>query len=196
MLTKPFLRHPQMIQITGARVDQIQTWVNRGHVEIDDANPGRGKSRLYSELDAVKVALIVRLNAFGIDVAQAAAFSRYMGKTLIEGGRIEWEDYIEITFRELYQAGSKPLFASEKWIHRSISTGDLEDIRVAAAAEWFRGLGPRRRDGEGEIDPEQRHSIASEGYFAEPVMYLPHGEIVNGTRAWVSRIRERMQAAH
>lgn len=43
------------------RKNQINTWVNRGVIPVDDLHPGRGKIRMYTWPEAVMIAAMVAL---------------------------------------------------------------------------------------------------------------------------------------
>ncbi|MEQ9257510.1 MAG: hypothetical protein RIG84_00280 [Roseovarius sp.] len=192
----PFLGQPNLLKVTQARADQVQTWVNRQHVEIAQPNPGRGKSRLYSELDAMKIGVMVRLAAFGISVVRAAEFAAYVDRRYRENKPIPWDEFTKISFiSQMRPDHSFVVSQGAPHMNLGISSGDTEHMRIATFTEWFRGVAPSRRDGSGEIVPEARDRLAAAGIHAEPFLFFPIGEVVNGIRAQVSAMRmaEEMQ---
>lgn len=190
-MLKPFLGQPSLLRVTLARTDQVQTWVNREHIKIEQPNPGRGKSRLYSELDAIKIGVMVRLTAFGIPVTKAARFAAYVEQRYVDDTPLRWNEFSQISFKSQINPDAELILSSNApAMDLGLSEGDTEHLRVSSFAEWFRGVIPNRRDGEGDIVPERRTELAKAGIHAEPFLFFPLGEVVNGIRAQVSAIRE------
>jgi len=186
----PFLGQPSLLKVTQARADQIQTWVNREHVEIDQPNPGRGKARLYSELDAMKIGVMVRLAAFGISVVKAAEFAAYVDRRYRENKPIRWDEFTVISFiSQMRKAGTVFVSQNAPSMKLGISQGDTEHMHISTHTEWVRGAAPHRRDASGAIIPEKRDELASRGIHAEPFLFFPIGEVVNGIRCQVSDFR-------
>lgn len=198
MLRDPFMTQAEIAEITRAKPVWIQTWVNSGHVSIDEPNPGRGHPRLYSELDAVKLSLMARTAVFGIGADRTKDVVDAVAATLIEGRAIDWEAHVSFGFARLWaqdRTGLRIDVAHEQPrrspLDRIAVYGDLEDMRLSSVAEWFRGLGlGARRDGSGRIVPTERNRLAADGVHAEPFLFLPIGEIVNAVRLRVQTLRE------
>lgn len=181
------ITQPQALEITTARADELQNWINRGHIVIEVPNPGRGKSRRYTATDCALIAVAVRLVRFGVSIDRTRDFLAYVERRIVQEKPFRWEEYFSIGYRQLDQ---KPLgtfiCADTEGAGLGISEGDMVNMRIATSAEWFRAIegivgGQRRRDGNEEIIPKNRELLARRGAFAEPFLFFPLGEIVNGT---------------
>jgi hypothetical protein len=189
---------PDALLITTARADELQNWVNRGHVRIDVPNPGRGKSRRYICTDCVKLAVMVRLVRFGVESDRAAPFLAYVERRLSEEKPFKWDEFTTVSYRSLSRDNIRlgELFCADlEGTSLGMSSGDFGHLSVAAFSEWFRSLegaigGKRRRDAQERIIADRRDKLASLGAFAEPFMFFPLGEIVNGTIARFNHVVE------
>lgn len=186
----PFLTQPKLTSITGARPDQLQTWVNRDHLKIDQPNPGRGKSRLYSTVDAVKTAIMVRFSFFGVPADKAAQIAEYAARRLSERGSLPWDEILVISFagrdtpkRTFIAAGY-----DAEHLELGIQHGDAGELKISDYSEWYADAvrwidGIRLRDDDGEINQESREKLALSGLHAEPFLFFPLGEVVNAVIA-------------
>ncbi|MGM0583352.1 MAG: hypothetical protein ACQEUZ_01700 [Pseudomonadota bacterium] len=186
----------QVAGITYADRDWIQTWVNRGHIVLEQQNPGTGRRRLYSELDAVRIALLTRLAAYNIPIDRSAELANFIADALRDGNEIDWEHHLVFTFDQMRRNSFRLLVRDPDgtWNRDTFEdvTRDLNDLRFSEFAEWFDARhGASRRDQTGRIDPVERQRLAGDGRFAEPFLVLPYGETVNGTRAMIARLREK-----
>lgn len=197
-MQEPFLTQPELISITRARADQLQTWVNRGHLKIAQPNPGRGKSRLYSIGDAVKAAIMARLSFFGVPADKAARMAEYAERRLDERGRLPWDEFVSVSFIErdtrrpetFISAGFDP-----EHLALGIEHGDAAEITVSHfseghvdAARW--GFGLRARTAEGDVNEDDRAKLAAKGIHAEPFLFFPLGEVVNAVIAQAEAVKE------
>ena len=189
-LAEPEFDQPILLEVTGVDRLRLQNWVSRGHLILSEQHPGRGRSRLYSRIDACKVAVLRWLGDFGIGIERAGVLADALGDHLRKKGALPWDDFVVIYADSLGPkqsairtvAGVSPLAAFG--LHGS----DANDWPIAAATEGkFRGTGNRRRDASGNIVPERREKLARRGIHAEPALIFPIGEIVNAT---LLRLRE------
>lgn len=189
----PFVKQPDALRIGRCEPAWLQTWVTRGHLIPANPNPGRGRSRLYSAVDVVKIAILSRFAAFGIPVDEASNVADVSGETLRGGGRIDWNDFLPFCFTTLRSSvRSRSIYAdgSQDLTLLGVSTAEPEELRVSTFTEWFRGT-HRRRDGSLKIVPGDRERLARAGIHAEPFLYFPLGEIVNATLLQVKHLAER-----
>ncbi len=183
----PFITQPDLLQVTMARADQVQTWVNREHVKIEQPNPGRGKSRLYCELDAVKIGVMVRLAAFGIPVTRAAKFADYVEGRYRAGQPLDWDEYSHISFQsQMRQSGHFIASVAAPYMDLGLSEGNAADLRVSKFSEQTRATLTNGK----AIDNRQREKLAAIGIHAEPFLFFPLGEVANGIRQQVAQLRE------
>lgn len=184
---------PKAISITDARAEELQMWLRRGHLTIEEPNPGRGKSRSYTSTDCVKIALMVRLFRFGVEADRVAPVLTYVERRLEQKKTFGWNEFFVVTFRNLGQSRLGTFIcADSEGVSLGISEGDGEDMCISAFSEWFRSIevniGARsRRDNSMKVVPSARRELAELGAFAEPFLYFPLGEIVNGTLARFDR---------
>src|SRR3954452_10745397 len=70
-------RHTQaeLLPLLGLSAGSFQNWVNRGLASLSERNPGRGRARLYSDLDAMRLVTTVELTRLGISPSMAAEFA-------------------------------------------------------------------------------------------------------------------------
>lgn len=198
-LTEPFMTQAQLLKVTGAEAEWVQTWVNRGHIQLEQQNPGRGKPRRYSELDAIKIAIFSRMAAFGIAIDRTKEIAETIENVLRKDGRFEWEELLIISYLEqrrkrptmkaLENAGFLVSAGFSDFAKLGLEQDDLNNFRLSTFAEWWRGGGRSRRGWDERIIPEKREAMAREGIFAEPIFVFPIGETVNGIRLMVEKIR-------
>lgn len=200
-LTTPRFAQSEVLQVTGLAPGLLQGWVNRGHVALSQQNPGTGRSRLYSPLDVVKLAIIARLSRFAIPITYSNELAKYVVNQLEEKGGVTWELYSALG-GELDKSVWRELGPTEE-MRLALSIGDLHNIRVSTFTEGNLLLNRRENTdlpkgnkaevvarlaqlfgfapGPGNpIIPEKRASHARQGGHAEPVLIVPVGEIVNG----------------
>lgn len=196
----------ETLKITGLKPETLQTWVNRGMIELAEQNPGRGKRRFYSALDVVKLAIMRRTDDLNIALSVACDWADWAAEILLRDNEIDWEFYI--THRpsnnssnsvSVTTSGSR--FSKYAGVH-----GDPRHMLVSDLVEPFEGvIGSRRvkkrlRDmiqSTGEesnssdsrpIDPASREYLAQRGVHAEPAIIFPLGEIANGALAQLRAI--------
>src|SRR3954454_12652467 len=70
-------RHTQadLLPLLGLSAGSFQNWVNRGVVALSERNPGVGRRRLFSDLDAMRLLTTVELTRLGIGPSMAADFA-------------------------------------------------------------------------------------------------------------------------
>lgn len=183
-LTRPSLTWAQVLELIPHMPPGVaQSWINRGHVDLEQVNPGRGRARLFAPADVAKLALLERFSAFGVPVDRAKEYVDATADRVSREGFLDWNDGFAIDYRgqrsprlpvsAITYAGPPDDFAV-------LSKRIGDDALVCQFTQWFRGFF-RRHDPDGEDDPAQRESLARRGIHAEPVLIIPVGEIVNGT---------------
>ena len=55
---------------------QLQNWVNRGHFQLANQNPGTGNRRMYSIADMISVAVTAKMTDLGIAISAAAPIAQ------------------------------------------------------------------------------------------------------------------------
>lgn len=61
----PHFTSAEIAEVVGVRIETVNQWRRRGHLRLSMENPGRGRQRLYSLLDAYKIAVINNLSGLG-----------------------------------------------------------------------------------------------------------------------------------
>jgi hypothetical protein len=70
--------------VTKLAAATLQTWVNRGIVDLSERNPGTGKPRQYSALDVCRLGVMRSLTDLGISVSTAQSIANEaIGSTLV-----------------------------------------------------------------------------------------------------------------
>lgn len=70
-LNEPKFIQPEVLEVSSISADTLQTWVNRGLVELVEQSPGTGRRRLYRALDIVRVEIMRNLTSFGVSPSRA-----------------------------------------------------------------------------------------------------------------------------
>jgi DNA-binding transcriptional MerR regulator len=70
-IKEPRFTQPEVIEVTELSRTTLQTWANRGLVDLVDQSPGTGKRRLYRALDIVQLEIMCKLTAFGVSPSRA-----------------------------------------------------------------------------------------------------------------------------
>lgn len=183
-LHTPRFTQTEALAVSGLTAPTLQTWVNREHVTLSDQNPGRGRRRVYSPLDVVKLAIMRRLFDFGVDITYIKELAEDVAETLAERGEIEWHRYSMIRPK---QPGIQ-IIGSSRSMQFDYHIGNPRDMRVSSFVEppfpRFKERSPdpakRFQQDKFEIDPEKRDFLATQGMHAEPVLIFPVGEVANG----------------
>lgn len=85
---------PDVLKITGLKAETLQTWMNRRVIKLATQNPGRGKPRLYSSIDVMKLAILRRTDDLDIALTVALEVVEGAANMLLEEGAIDWNLYI------------------------------------------------------------------------------------------------------
>ena len=207
-LTTPLYAQPEVLRVTRLKPAVLQTWVNRGTPKLTEQNPGRGRTRLYSRLDTVKLAIMRRLSDLRVDLAVAREIAEEASAELERRRQTDWNEYLFIRPDE---ATEKPVLAiiaaspmSKLAVKYGSTIGDPALMRVSDRVEPNRFMFQRRSKPK-DIDPDNwvsddprehpvnetlRDAWARMGVHAEPVIIFPLGEIVNGTLAQLDALDE------
>ena len=62
---KPQFTTKQLVKMIGVEIETLRRWMKLGYVELTMENPGKGRQRLYSMADMVKIATIHLLSGVG-----------------------------------------------------------------------------------------------------------------------------------
>src|ERR1017187_6505193 len=95
-VTRTNLDNADILAATGVTVATIQTWANRGILALSETqqNPGPGQKRLYSRLDAARIAVIQSLTASGLAANAAGQIARRLERGPY---KTTWHNAIEET---------------------------------------------------------------------------------------------------
>ncbi|MBA9071478.1 DNA-binding transcriptional MerR regulator [Methylobacterium sp. RAS18] len=195
-LLTPRFSQPSVLQITRLKPSVLQTWVNRGAIELADQNPGYGKRRLYSALDVVKLGLMRRISDLRMELSIAREIAGEAERLLRERGTVPWNLYLSFNPTDATQAvAGVNAVASAGFSSLGLKydevEGDACNMSVAQFTERFDELFPRRKrtlTSDRPIDPSRRDALARRGIHAEPAVIFPFGEIVNGTLAQLATL--------
>lgn len=196
-MNTPRYTGPEVLKVTHLKPETLQTWVNRNVVTLAEQNPGRGKRRLYSAVDVVKLAIMRRCDDLKIALSISTDLAESVAKQLENSQHLDWDFYV---FLRPQAEGTKQ--TAEVVVYPAPEGLDKYDnvtmdpffIRLSKLVEsHFEGIfGSRRKKSRlGDPDysedrpviPEQREEFARAGFHGEPVIVFPLGEIVNGTLA-------------
>jgi len=64
-INMPLFTTAEVIDVVGVRLETLKQWRKRGHLKLSMENPGRGRQRLYSLLDAYRISVINELSGLG-----------------------------------------------------------------------------------------------------------------------------------
>lgn len=195
---------PEVLKVTLLKPETLQTWVNRKVVTLAEQNPGRGKRRLYSASDVVKLAIMRRCDDLKIALSTSTDLAESVEKLLADGQTIDWDFYVFLRPRSENTAQNVEVAvypAPDGLSKYDTTTEDPFLIRLSRLVEsHFEGLFGNRRKKRGLNDPdysedrpvipERREAFARQGFHAEPVIVFPLGEIVNGTLAQLRALDE------
>ncbi len=202
MLEDPRYTQPEVLRVTRLKAPVLQTWVNRGAIQLSEQNPGTGRRRLYSALDVVKLAIMRRMADLSIDLSVSKRVAEEAAAALAKNNEIDWGLFISL----------RPKAATDESVSINVVTytplgsfgptiGDARNMRVSDFVEPFEGIGlfDRRRrtarfSDDRPIDAERREVLARMGIHAEPVIIFPLGEVVNGALAQLRAINDERHA--
>ncbi|GIK98487.1 MAG: hypothetical protein BroJett029_26960 [Alphaproteobacteria bacterium] len=165
-LSRPQFTQTEVLKVTRLTAATLQTWVNRGLLDLSEQNPGTGKRRQYSALDVVRLAIIKRLTRFGFSVSVARTIARH-GVAWCFGASdlsvVNLGTYLVITPWDGPEPSSE---AGRQWCAEgfrwSLETGLPEDIRLSDLGRF--------------ATPSDPHRSPSEPF--PTFLLLPIGEIV------------------
>jgi DNA-binding transcriptional MerR regulator len=191
-LTEQHFTQGDVLEITRLKKELLQTWMNRGVVTLGEQNPGSGRRRLYSALDIVKLGLMRRIADLGMELGIGRDFAEDAERLLLSGRGLEWEYHVPVRRKDATHEAIKvtiigPSNMSPLTLKYGGTVGDARDMRVSQFTEPFEGTGILDRrvremfKEDRPIDPERRVALAKAGFYAEPVLIFPFGEVVNGT---------------
>ncbi|TGX49163.1 hypothetical protein E5A73_20215 [Sphingomonas gei] len=191
-LTEQHFTQGDVLGITRLKKELLQTWMNRGVIALGEQNPGSGRRRLYSALDIVKLGLLRRVADLGLELGLGRELADEAERLLLSGSGLEWEYHLSIrkkeaTHEEIRVTLIGPSDMSPLTLKYGGTVGDARHLPVSHFTEPFEGTGflnrRVRKWGEEErpIDPERRIALARAGFYAEPALIFPFGEVVNGT---------------
>lgn len=187
----------EALSVTGLKPETLQTWVNRGNIKLGDQHPGRGKRRLYSAIDVVKLAIMRRTDQLGIALAIGIDIAEGAEERLRRDGLFEWD--LSISFRSPDDQSVAVIASGGRLAKYGPIVGDdwhgrVSDFTYPLETEFPRrvraALGDPDYTSDRPIDPEKRERLARQGIHAEPVIIFPLGEIVNGALLQLATIDE------
>jgi len=185
MHTKSRHTQPEVLKVTGIKPAVLQTWINRGAIDLAEQNPGSGRRRLYSELDVVKLAIMRRLADLRVDLKVGKEIAEETAALLTKDGEVPWGLCLfiqadEMDFRplEIEVQGKRlsPLFT--KYGGAVI---DFAETRLEFAVGEVVSKARRQKISLPKDAPDNRTYWARKGVHFEPAIVFPLGEIVNGT---------------
>lgn len=194
----PKYTRPEVLRVTGLRPDVLQTWVNRNVVRLAEQNPGHGRKRLYSALDIVRLAVMRRLSDFSISLAVCKEIADAAADEVIAKGEMDW--FLSLTLCARHVSGAPETgftligHSQESPLNKyGAVLGDWHNMRVSNLVEPLESVIQRRDRGGSEerpMNPDRRAYFARRGIHAEPAIFFPIGEIVNGALAQLGAIDE------
>jgi len=101
-LSIPKFKQPEVLSISGLAPKVLQTWVGRNVIKLDQQNPGKGKSRLYSSLDIVKLAIMRRGYDLHLTLARSVDLANSSIDYLKQKGGMEWD--LRLVLRPIEEA--------------------------------------------------------------------------------------------
>lgn len=186
----PRYTQPEVLKITGLAPAVLQTWINRGAIQLAEQNPGYGRRRLYGPLDVVKLAIMRRMADLNIALSVSREIAEAAVAELAEKNKIDWNLYISLRPGEgINTIASAPL------MKYGPTVGDPRNMLVSEFVAPFESGGifsrrDRQPSGERPINPQHRELLARSGIHAEPVIIFPLGEVVNGALAQMRALDE------
>lgn len=188
----------ETLNVTRLKPETLQTWVNREVVKLAEQNPGRGKRRMYSAIDIVKLAIMRRCDDLKLALSTAVDIAEGVEEEFRKGYPIEWDTFIFLRPRS--EENRVTIISSGGRLSKyGLVVGDARNMRVSDFVEQFEGVISRRSkshlgdpnySSNRPIDPERREALARQGLHSEPVIIFPLGEIVNGALAQLREINE------
>lgn len=197
-LTDPKFEQGDVLAITRLRKELLQTWVNRKVVELSEQHPGSGRRRLYSAIDIVKLGLMRRIADLGLDLSIGRDLAGEAERLLLEGREISWSYHLSVKQKDATDDKVKVQIVASAG-HSLLSlkydamVGDAHELIVSHFTEPFESMFSRRKhmwSDERPIDPVRRDALARAGFYAEPALIFPFGEIVNGTLLQIEALEE------
>jgi hypothetical protein len=186
-LQSPRYTQRDVLLVTKLKPEVLQTWINRNAVRLTVQNPGSGKSRLYTAMDIVKLAVMRRVADLRMELSVAREFAAIVENRLAEGRDVDWNEYLSFqpnsATKSTFNIGLIGLEGERVPLVYGHGVGDARDMRVSQFTEPFESIVRRRekrRDGTRPMIPALRDLYARQGVHAEPVVIFPLGEIVNG----------------
>ena len=199
----PHYTSPEVLAVTRLRPEVLQTWVNRD--ALGARNTGRGKRRLYSAIDTIKLAIMRRMADLQVALSTSLEIAEAAAAELEEKGSLDWNFYIIL----------RPDVATRKDVTVKASYGRFEafdpftrdplEKKLSDIVEWFTGIyrrrkkvnlaeerrNPKLRAQQHQMDERERDNLARQGVHAEPAIIFPLGEIVNGTLLQLAALDRR-----
>jgi DNA-binding transcriptional MerR regulator len=133
-ITQANLENADILAAAGVTVATIQTWANRGILALSETqqNPGPGQKRLYSRLDAARIAVIQSLTASGLAANAAGQIARRLERGPY---KTTWHNAIEET------AGHIHVFIDGPDVIDVYPGNDMKELarRLTAIAEPTQG---------------------------------------------------------
>ncbi|HOI95025.1 MAG TPA: hypothetical protein PK250_10000 [Syntrophobacter fumaroxidans] len=89
---KPTFTQDDILGISGIPAGRVQNWLNRGHIKIAQKSPGKGKHRLYTFPEAVKIQGMNHLSFSKRGPAENSQLAELLGQRaeeLAQAGRLE-----------------------------------------------------------------------------------------------------------
>lgn len=193
-LHEPRYTTPEVLSVTRLRPEVLQTWINRD--ALGPRNTGRGKRRMYSALDVVKLAIMRRMADLQVALATSLDIANGAADKLESDGKIDWNLYIFLRPHEATEEARFEVISSGGPLSKYAPlVGDPWNVRLSQVVENFPSTYARRRkhsiaqihrnkalaSEQGSLDEQKRDDLARRGFHAEPAIVFPLGEIVNGT---------------
>jgi hypothetical protein len=96
-LTSCLFTQAEVLTITKLRKEVLQTWINRDVITLGEQYPGKGKRRLYSAIDIVKVAIFRRIADLNLALGVGRALAGEAEQLLLDRRDVEWNRHYFIS---------------------------------------------------------------------------------------------------
>jgi hypothetical protein len=188
--SEPIFRQPDILELTLGDERLLQIWVQRGHVPLAEPNPGRGRFRMYSRLDAVGVKIRFQLNPFGIDVGRSSGIAEAVKARLLRDGAIDLRSHLVLDAHRMQGPAFTPRAEGVAYLERD---GDVVGQVFYAGYDHLHMLGEEYLDADHDPIAKLTKPWIGATRASAPVqcvLVIPIGEIVTDTLAELDRIAE------
>lgn len=157
----------------------LNQWISRELLPLDGENPGKGRRRLFSGADVIRIAIVTQLTGFCVSVAAAAKTAEICLDWTLNHQRPNWGDYflIQTPAYRFDQKMQRDHFHSGHAYFQVLGVQTIiEHENVKGVSQTlYPSLTPRRPSHHAKL-----RSLLSPGDSSlRAIAYIPIGEIIN-----------------